>query len=187
MKLFELKNWVLHVREEAWGISAFKALLDRDKTKEKEIANKEMLFIYFFCDIKSDYQYLTNEEEREEQIRTDIGLPKNWKVDKTMREAMKVYQNTRTVIETLYMQSLKSAQDVGNYLANTDALLKERDMNGKVVTDIAKITGSLEKVPKIMTMLKAAYKEVLQEQKDNEGKQKGSKQFNTFEDGFRVD
>ena len=35
-----------------------------------------------------------------------------------------------------------------------------------------------------MADLKAAYKEVVKEQEDNENKKKGSKSFNTFEDGF---
>ena len=188
MRLFEMKDWNLHVDEYAWGISAFKKLLDRDKSKNKETAIKELTFVYFFCDIKSNYQYITNEDERIEEIRKDIGLPKSWKYDAAVKEAVRVYlERSQTVIEKLYMQSLKAAQDVGNYLEHTEELLAERDGNGKVVTDIAKITGSLEKVPKIMAMLKAAYKEVVQEQKDNQGKQKGSKEFNTFEDGFYIE
>ena len=57
-------------------------------------------------------------------------------------------------------------------------------MQGKVVTDIAKITASVQKVPKLMSDLKAAYIEVVKEQEDKDNRQKGSKTFNIFEDGL---
>ncbi len=69
-------------------------------------------------------------------------------------------------------------------MRNTAALLTERDMHGKVVTDIAKISASVQKVPILMANLKVAYKEVVKEREDNEGKTKGSKKFNTFENGL---
>ena len=180
-----MKDWNLTVSEEAWGLSAFAKLLKRDKSKDKDRALKEMLFIWYYCDIKSIYQHISNDAEKIAEIKHDIGLPEKWEIDDAVKEAIELYRrHSQTVIEKLYLQSLKAAQDVGNYLENTDALLAERDANDKVVTDIAKITQSLERVPKIMGMLKAAYKEVIQEQKDNEGKKKGSKDFNMFEDGF---
>lgn len=188
MKLFEMKNWNLTVLEEAWGVSAFNAILKRDKSKTKEMANKEMLFVWFFADIKSDYNYITDVKTKVEEIKKDISLPDDWEYDDVMKKAVEVYiKNSQTIIERLYMQSLKAAQDVGNYLEDTSTLLLERDDRGKVVTDIAKITGSLEKVPKIMSMLKAAYKEVVKEQMEMEGKQKGSRTYNTFEEGLFLD
>lgn len=186
MKLFSMKNWNLQVEEEAWGISAFKALLDRDKSKEKETAMKEMLYVYLFCDVKSDFNILP-EEERGPAIQSEINLPEKWKHDDKIEEAIRVYKDySQTTIQRLYQQSLKSAQDIGNYLELTDKLLAERDDRGKPVTDISKITASLQRIPKLMADLKAAYKEVVKEQDDLEGKKKGSRTMNTLEDGIRI-
>lgn len=187
MKLFNLKDWNLQVEEEAWGISAFRKILDRDKTKEKEIAMKELMYVYFFCDIKSDF-LIVAEDERTEVIKKEIGLPTKWKVDKVIEEAIRVYKEySQTTIQRLYQQSLKAAQDVGNYLEHTDELLAERDDRGKPVTDINKITGSLKQLPGLMRDLKAAYKEVVKEQEDIEGKKKGSRTMNSFEDGINIE
>jgi len=49
---------------------------------------------------------------------------------------------------------------------------------------LATITASLKSVPVIMRDLKAAYKEVLSEQKEMEGRTKGSKTMGLFEDGL---
>lgn len=184
MKLFEMKNWQLTTSEELWGLLPFKKILERDKSKDKELANKEILFIYFFCDIKSDY-IIHSEEVKTEEIKKDIGLPKSWKIDKTIREAIELYnKRSESVIEKLYKQSLKAAGDIGDYLENTKILLAERDDRGKPVTDISKITNAVQKVPKLMADLKAAYKEVVKEQEDMSNKSKGSRKMNIFEDGI---
>jgi hypothetical protein len=187
MKLFEMKNWELTVREEAWGLAPFAKLLKRDRTKDKTNALKDMLFVWHYSDIKSDFQYITDPEERIKVIKGEIGLNASWKFDKDIEAATKCYeQHSATVIEKLYTQTLKAASAIGMYLSNTDKLLVERDAQGKVVTDIAKITASVQKVPKLMADLKAAYKEVVKEQEDMDNRKKGSKTMNTFEDGLTI-
>lgn len=186
MKLFEMKNWELTVREEAWGLAPFAKILKRDRTKDKSKAMKDMLFIWLFCDIKSDFQYLTDENERAEVIKKEINLPSSWTVDAAIKTGIDCYRkHSTTVIQKLYMNSLVSAQAIGNYLSNTEALLAERDSYGKPIYDIAKITASVQKVPKLMSDLKAAYKEVVKEQEDMDNRNKGSRKMNMFEDGLQ--
>lgn len=184
MKLFIMKDWNLTVSEEAWGLGPFNKILKRDKTKNKDRANAEMLFIWFFCDIKSNY-LLMSPKDREEELKKDIvGLPKNWKKDKVVDDAIAFYLKFDTVIERLYKQSLQSAYSVGNYLANTDALLAERDNRGMPTIKVADITRGLKDIKVIIKELKNTEKEVIKEQEDNDNKTKGSKKFSLFEDGL---
>jgi hypothetical protein len=183
MKLFELKGWELQVSEEVWGLEPFAKILKRDKTKDKTKALKEVLFIYFWADVRSNYLNMPNDIKLSE-IKNDIGLPDNWEIDSIIEDAIAICTKEKSVIETLYVQSLKSAQAIGDYLENAAVLLAERDNNGRPVNDIAKITGAVQKVPKLMRDLKDAYKEVIKERDDNENKHKGARKFNTFEDGF---
>lgn len=180
-----MKNWVLTVHEELWGLTPFKKLLERDKTKEKTVANAEVLFIWYWTDIKSDY-LLMNEKDRLEELKKDIpGLPKGWKKDKLIDEAIDLYEKlSTTILQELYKKALKSAKEVGDYLENTKALLYERDKQDKPVTKISDITRGLKDIKIIMKDLKAAEKEVIKETEDNEGKTKGAKSFNLFEDGL---
>ena len=90
MKLFEMKDYSLCVTDEAWGLLPFKAILKKDKNRNKEIAFKEMLFLYHFIDIRSDYSYLVNDNEREKEIIKDIGLPEDWKIDAVVSEGIKI-------------------------------------------------------------------------------------------------
>lgn len=185
MKLFEIIDFDLVVQEEAWGLLPFKKILKRDKSRGKETAFKEMLFIYFYVDIRSDYVYITDNDIRKREICKDIGLDPKWEIDDVMKEALLFY-TSRSVspIAKLYKSSLKAADDVSDYLFKTGELLDERTANGSTVTTLAVITSSLKSVPIIMRDLKAAYKEVLSEQKEMEGRTKGSKTLNAFEDGL---
>ena len=68
-----------------------------------------------------------------------------------------------------------------------DQLLEQVDpKTGKALYTLKDITA-IQQIPKIMRDLKLAHKEVVQEQLTTEGKSKGSKDFNLFEDGFDLE
>ena len=182
--LFEIDNeGRLSISPEAFLIKPFKKIWNRDRSKNKTQALKELAFVFFYCDVKSIYM-ITPIEDRAEEIKRDIELDEKWKVDNTIEEAIEFYNSRKSIVIKLYEASLKAANDMAKYLENTEELLKERDLNGKVVTDIAKISGSLKAVPIIMRDLKNAHKEVIKESHESEGKQKGSQRYNTFETGL---
>ncbi len=184
MKLFEMKDWVLTVSEEAWGLEPFHRILKRDKTKHKTKALAEMLFVWYYCDIKSNYLVMAK-QVRIDNLKKDInGLSPTWKPDEIIWDAIKFYSQFKTITQKLYEDALTSATAIGDYLSNTKALLAERDAQDKPVYDISKISASVQRMPKLMQDLKVAYKEVVKEQDDNSGKKKGSKTFNTFEQGL---
>lgn len=188
MKLFKLKDWVLTVDETTWALLPFKKILKRDKSRTKDMALKEMLFIYYYTDIKSDYLIISSDKEREIEIIKDIGLPEDWKIDSTIQEAIDFYnERSLTVISKLYKNTLKAANDISEYLTRTDKLLAERDDRGKPVNDISKLTMAITKVKGIMQDLKAAEKEVIREQEELEGRKKGSRELGLFEMGISLE
>ena len=175
MKLFEYKNYKVQIADEALTLSPFKKIHDRDKTKGKERAFKELAFIYHMCDIKSDFLIIGDEEERAEQIKAQVDLDDDWNPDEYVKAGMDLYRE-RTISPTmaLYLNSVKAAMDTGQYLSNTGALLAERN----------EITGALDKISKIIKDLKASEKEVIKEQQEREGRMKGSQEMGMFEEGF---
>lgn len=187
MNLFEFnKNrFEVEFSPEVLLLKPFKAIIDSDKSKNKEQAYKEIVFIYFFTDIRSDYMYITEDEERQKEIVKDLGLPDKWKMNKLLLEAVEFYKNrSKTVNASLYEAACHSAIEISQYLKNTKKLLEERTDKGAAVTNINSITGALSKVPSIMKDLSAAHQELVKEQKTLEGRSKGNREFNMFEDGF---
>ena len=169
-------------------IEKFKKIVTRDKSKDKDLALKEIAYIYHFADIRSDYMYKTNLEERSQEIIKDLKLPKNWKVDADLEEAIKLYkERSVTVNSVLYESACLAAFEIAEYLKETKSLLEERTEKGGAVTNINSITGALSKIPSIMRDLTAAHAELIKEQKLTEGRTKGSKSFNTYEDGLNFE
>lgn len=180
-----MNDWNLTLEPQVWGLLPFKRLLDRDKTKEKVRANSEMLFIWYFADIRSDFLFLKEDERIEEIIKNISYFKKGWKPDKLVQDAITFYKEiSETPTQRLYKQSLKAVQVVGNRLEKSEELLNELDARGNAVYKIRDITQGLKDVKIIVRDLREIEKEVIKEIKDNEGKSIGSKKYNMFEDGL---
>ena len=189
MNLIELaSDYNIVINPILYSIKAFKDLIDRDKKKDKSRAIAEISFIYFYCDIRSDYMYITDLDKRVSEIKNDLAdLPKDWSPDDKVLNAVEVYKKrSTTILSALYESSCRAASDVSRYLDKTEELLEERDNNGKPIHDISKITTSLQRIPIIMKNLKLAHQELVKEQKEMEGRKTGERDFNLFEDGLEI-
>ena len=184
MNGFTLRDYVLTVEDNMWGLIPFKKILKRDKSRDKDRALKEMLFIYYYSDIKSDY-LIIDSKFRIEEIKKDIGLPEDWKIDSVLQEAIDFYEErSLTVVGKLYKNALVAANDISDYLTKTKELLEERDEKGKPVTTLTTIVGGISKIKTVMQDLKAAEKELIKERIETEGKMKGKQSMGMFELGL---
>ena len=184
MNGFTLRDYVLTVEDNMWGLIPFKKILKRDKSRDKDRALKEMLLIYYYSDIKSDY-LIIDSKFRIEEIKKDIGLPEDWRIDSVLQEAIDFYEErSLTVVGKLYKNALAAANDISEYLTKTKELLEERDERGKPVTTLTTIVGGISKIKTVMQDLKAAEKELIKERIETEGKMKGKQSMGMFELGL---
>ena len=187
MNGFTLRDYVLTVEDNMWGLIPFKKILKRDKSRDKDRALKEMLFIYYYSDIKSDY-LIIDSKFRIEEIKKDIGLPEDWRIDSVLQEAIDFYEErSLTVVGKLYKNALAAANDISEYLTKTKELLEERDDKGKPVTTLTTIVGGISKIKTVMQDLKAAEKELIKEKIETEGRMKGQQQMGLFEAGMKFE
>ena len=187
MNGFTLRDYVLTVEDNMWGLIPFKKILKRDKSRDKDRALKEMLFIYYYSDIKSDY-LIIDSKFRIEEIKKDIGLPEDWRIDSVLQEAIDFYEErSLTVVGKLYKNALAAANDISEYLTKTKELLEERDERGKPVTTLTTIVGGISKIKTVMQDLKAAEKELIKERIETEGRMKGQQAMGMFESGLTID
>ena len=187
MNGFTLRDYVLTVEDNMWGLIPFKKILKRDKSRDKDRALKEMLFIYYYSDIKSDY-LIIDSKFRIEEIKKDIGLPEDWRIDSVLQEAIDFYEErSLTVVGKLYKNALAAANDISEYLTKTKELLEERDERGKPVTTLTTIVGGISKIKTVMQDLKAAEKELIKEKIETEGRMKGQQAMGLFEAGIKFE
>ena len=73
IRLFKYEGYKMVIEPEALLLIPFKRIWQRDRSQNKDRAMMELGFIYFFCDPRSDYQYLTDEEQRKQAIKEGEG------------------------------------------------------------------------------------------------------------------
>lgn len=166
MKLFKYEEYEVKVAPEALTLGPFKKLWSRDKTKEKEKATNELAFLYFYCDPRSDYQYITDDDDRMEAVKEGIGLDKKWKPDTLMQIAIDFYktfdttaalllrsanlgvQKVRDLLTTLEPSDMKSLKDylmVMKLIPEVAAMIQEAEKKMNEETEYGEARGSIEK------------------------------------------
>ena len=101
MKLIRYEGYNLTIEPEMLLIKPFKALWDRDKSKNKEKALMELGYIYFMCDPRSDYMYLINDDDRHKAVIEGEGLDSKWKPDALLVSAMEYYKSIKPLAAIL--------------------------------------------------------------------------------------
>ena len=176
MKLFTLsKEYQIEWEPQTLLIDEFSKIFKRDRTKGKTKANKELAFVWFFTDIKSDYQINTDPATRTEAIKADLKLEKSWKADKVVLEAIEFYDKMSTSITA---KILKDSTYVAEELSNKMKIAVKEDLD---IGEIGKLLDGIKKMPEVIKALQAAEKSVLQELKERRDKL-GSKEKAMFED-----
>lgn len=182
MRLMKFEGYTLTIEPEALVIKSIRTLWNRDKTQSKERALAELGYIYFMVDPRSTYSYLTDLADRSEKIVIEEGLPKNWKPDKIVQEAMKSYGDSVITTSSLLLEDTRVAVDkLRKYLRDID-LTAEDDKN-KPKYPLNTVTSSIKLVPSLAEDLMKAERIVAQEIVES-NKMRGQKEKTILEDGL---
>ncbi len=172
MNLFILEDNKVKVAIEALLISNFKTIWDRDTSKAKEKALKELSYVYFMADYKSIYLAYP-ESTRTNQITLDIIKDPKWIPDEVVKAAIIKYEELQ---QTPTLRLLKSARHAIEEACNYYNEVKPNDRN------IVAISGSIEKIGKIAESLDKL-EEKIKKEIQTEGRSKADRKINKFEEG----
>lgn len=179
MKLFKYEGYKITISEEALLLKPFKTIWKRDRSQNKEKALMELGFIYFFCDIRSDYQYIVDEDARKESIKEGEGLPKDWEPDDVLLEAMEFY-NTFKPTSALLLEDTRYAVDkLRKLLREID--LTQKDDKGKPIYTLNTVTATIKQVPSLVRDLDEAERSIAKEIAQSD-KVRGAQTKSIYED-----
>ena len=173
MKLFRYEGYEVKVAPEALALKPFKKLWDRDKSKSKDKAIDEFAFLYFFCDPRSDYQYILDETDRMEAVKEGLGLPESWKPDKQMHDAISLYRTFEAPSSTLLRVALEGVNKVQQLL---------KDLEPDDTKSLKEYLTALKMIPEVASMIKDAEKSINAEMEFGEAR--GSIEKSMFDDGL---
>lgn len=181
MKLFKYEGYEVKVAPEALALKPFKKLWNRDKSKDKERAMMEFGFLYFYCDPKSDYQYIKDEEDRLEEIKKGQGLSKDWKPDATLQAAIEFYNSFDSTPAILLRVAREGVDKVQRILEKISTDNIEDDPK-KAVSVAKEYLTALKMVPQVAAMIQEAEKAINVE--EEYGEARGAVEKAMFDDGL---
>jgi hypothetical protein len=164
MNIFEIENNVVTFSPQALMIAPFRALWDADDSKDKTQATSELSYVYYMADERSDFMHILDNDERAEEIIRILDPPKG--LDRTRKDLIRAigyYTKASETTSTKLLQSTRLViQKISEFLDNVN--MDERDeRTKKPIHDIGKITGAVEKIPKLIKAMNEIEKEVIKE------------------------
>lgn len=173
MKLFKYEGYEVRVAPEALLLAPFKRLWNRDKSKTKDKALLELSFLYFYCDPRSDYQYITDDETRMEAVKKGLGLGDDWKPDTMLNAAIVFYHSFDSNAAKLLRRAAKEIDKAEQILDN---------MTPTDYKSIKEQFAAMKMIPELANMIVEAEKALNTEEQFGEAR--GSIEKGMFEDGL---
>ncbi len=176
-------NMNLLVDPYAISIPEYKALVDKDVSKRKEVSKQEFAYLWFLfetADKRNPYKEY-NYEERKEHLRKDI-MPKGWKATKEFANAVKRYKaHNYTRMKALLDSSRTAADKLRGYFDTVDLL--EVDENGKLRFSSKDLVANISNLGKVMDGLKKLEEIVKKEEEHDDSQIRGGGQLGLIESG----
>ena len=179
MRLLKFEGYNLTIDPMLLALKPFRALWIRDKTEKKERAIQELAYIYFMEDPRSDYQYITDLEERERQIREGEGIKPTWKPDTNVKAAQKLYASFKTTSALLLEDTRYAVDKLRKQLRDID--LTAVDDKGKPIYTLNVVTATIKQIPQLVKDLDEAEKALAKEIAQSD-KVRGAQEKSIYED-----
>lgn len=179
MKLLKYEGYNLTFEPEILTLRVFKKLHQRDKSKNKSKFVQELGFIYFYADPRSDYQYITDEDERIKAIIEGEGLPQNWSIDSVLQEALDYYKSFNPTSALLLEDTRVAVDKLRQALRDID--LSQLDDKGKPIYTLNTVVATIKQVPSLIKDLDEAERAIAKEIVQND-RIRGSVEKAMYED-----
>ena len=173
MKLFKYEGYEVKIAPEALNLKPFKKLWERDKSKDKDRAMNEFTLLYFYCDPRSDYQYIIDDETRLEAVKEGIGFPQDWEPDAVLKKAIEFYRTFDSSAAILLRAASEAVDKVQKML---------KDLEPDDTKSLKDYLAALKMIPEVAAMIKDAEKTLNEETEFGEAK--GAIEKTLFDDGL---
>lgn len=178
MKLFKYEGYKIEISEEAFALKVFRQIWNRDRTVNKEKAISELGYVYFMVDPRSDYQYIVSPEERDRAIKEAEGLPKGWKPDKLVKEAMELYDSFKPASALLL-------EDTRYMVDKFRKKMRSINFEDLEVKELKEIGALIKQIPVLVKDLDEAEKALASEMR-NQGRMRGQGEKTIMEDTLDI-
>lgn len=184
MKLLKYENYEVVPTEECMLVRPLRKLYQKDRTKDKERFMQIVSFIYHYCDPRSSYSDIFDDEERMRRIKEQEGLDDNFTITAELQEAIDIYKELTTTSTLKLLDSMKKAiAKIGEFLENVN-LYDIDEKTGKPLYNVGQIVQATDKIPQLAKRLIETEKIVASEIEEASRMRGGDDRAHAFEGGF---
>lgn len=151
MKLFDIDNGQVVLNPTSLWIPEFRKLWDRDKSKNKAKAAREISYIVFLYDYRSPYQAYQETERHKKILQDYFADAPDWKPDKEVLAAIKRFEEFQDSASLRLLRSTKLALEaINEYFKNAgpediDKIVKNAKDLGNLVQSLDKLEQQVQK------------------------------------------
>jgi rubrerythrin len=176
---FELDQYQkVTISPDIYSIPIFKRIWDRDKTKGKTKAYKDLGYIFWMCDFRSYVADITDQEKRHNEV-VSLLEDKSFKPDKEVEKAIEIYKEDLP-ISLLFLEDVKvSVNELRKYFRELD--LTAIDDKGKLIHDANKVMTNITKTGELLDTLEK-HEQKIKRDMDTSNSVQGGKIKSMYED-----
>lgn len=179
MKLIEYDGQEFKIADEALLVRPIRELFQKDKSKRKEEFWRQISYLWFMCDPRSSYMYLTDEEERATEVRAQEGFEDTWKPSPLLVSAMEQYRKLVVTTSALLIEDIRyGINNVRAFFREADP--RTLDEKGRPLYQISSVTSAIKQGLELSKMLAIAEKELARDF-ESENAARGSAEAATYE------
>lgn len=179
MKFFRIEDNKLVVEPEVLTVDVFTQIWKRDKTKGKDNALKDFIYIFYMGSFDSPIFFLPEDKRKDEVMKYYIKDDK-YKADALVVEGISTLKAVNTTPAMLLLQDSYILVDkLRGYFTSVD--FKELDDNGKPIYSAKDAMASLANVGKVLESLNKL-KETIHKEISEASRTKGGGTTGEFED-----
>lgn len=157
MKLIEYDGVDFKIADEALLVKPIRELFQKDKTPKKEAFWKQMSYLWFMCDPRSSYMYITDESVRSAEVKQQEGFEESWTPSDLLKEAMNIYKAQTITTSSILLEGMRKGIDkLSHFLSEFD--LNAKDKSGKPIYQVSTMASALKQVPELARALAEAEK-----------------------------
>ena len=180
--IFELHNSFVRPKVEVLLVFPFKEIWERDTSKHKETAIKELSYIYFIASPKKSNPYAGYKDEvKSENIIKGLWKDEEWNPDLFVQKGIEVYSKwlQDASPSMRYYNAVKAGiEQTINFFQNID--FEERTDKGAPVYKISEVIPALKSANEVLKSMTELQERVEQELYES-SKTKAGKEINHFE------
>lgn len=201
MSIFEVDDSnKVSISPETRQIKHFKIIIERDRGgkipgdsdgRKKYMAMRELAYVYHMADPKSKFNNIP-EKEKESEIILSLDLPKDWKPDEAVKNAIDKYKYYRETVSERTLRELKktleaSVDTLGFLRESIENYIKsiKEDNDLTKLPDLVKLfTTTLDmgkELPKSIDNITELEKKVKKDQQETDGSIRGKGELGYYE------